>query len=173
MGFRLAGDRMGRIASLALLLLSLSLGGCGYRLYPQGERIGGDTQKVYVAVFANNTPEANIESVFRNAFIDQFIKGRRFRLVDSEEAADALIEIYNTSGIQSRLAKDFDKAVMTFKKALFVRPADEALYYNMARTYIEAGDWKSADGAMEEGLKSNLDFQEGLRLQAFIRKNLV
>lgn len=90
-----------------------------------------------------------------------------------EEAADALIEMYNTSGIQFRVARDFDKAVITFKKALFIRPADEALYYNMARSYIEAGDWKSANVTMEEVLKSNPDFQEGLRLQAFIRKNLV
>jgi len=89
-----------------------------------------------------------------------------------EEAADALIEIYNTSGIQSRMARDFDKAVTTFKKALFVRPADEGLYYNMARSYIEAGDWKSADITMVDGLKNNPDFQEGLRLQTFIRKNL-
>lgn len=89
-----------------------------------------------------------------------------------EEAADALIEMYNTSGIQSRLDKDFDKAVMTFKKALFVRPADEALYYNMARSYIDAGDWKAANVTMEEVLKDNPDFQEGLRLQTFIRKNL-
>ena len=89
-----------------------------------------------------------------------------------EEAADALIEIYNTSGIQSRMARDFDKAVTTFKKALFVRPVDEGLYYNMARSYIEAGDWKSADITMVDGLKNNPDFQEGLRLQTFIRKNL-
>jgi tetratricopeptide (TPR) repeat protein len=89
-----------------------------------------------------------------------------------EEAADALIEIYNTSGIQSRIAKDFDKAVATFKKALFVRPADEVLHYNMARAYIEAGDWKSAGHTIDEGLKNNPDFQEGIQLQSFIRKNL-
>lgn len=89
-----------------------------------------------------------------------------------EEAADALIEIYNTSGIQSRMARDFDKAVTSFKKALFVRPAEEGLHYNMARSYIEAGDWKSADITMIDGLKNNPDFQEGLRLQTFIRKNL-
>lgn len=90
----------------------------------------------------------------------------------NEDAADALIEIYNTSGIQSRMAGDFDKAVMTFKKALFVCPSDEGLYYNMARSYIEAGDWKSANSTMEEGLKNDPDFPEGLRLQAFIRKNI-
>lgn len=89
-----------------------------------------------------------------------------------EEAADALIETYNASGIQFRMAKDFDKAVATFKKALFIRPADEVLYYNMARSFIEAGDWKSADSVMEQGLNNNPDFQEGLRLQAFIRRNL-
>jgi tetratricopeptide (TPR) repeat protein len=89
-----------------------------------------------------------------------------------EAAADGLIETYNTSGIQSRVTGDYDKAVAAFKKALFVRPSDEALYYNMARSYIEAGDWKSANNTMEDGLKNNPDFQEGLRLQAFIRKNL-
>lgn len=89
-----------------------------------------------------------------------------------EDATEALLEMFNTSGIQSRKAGDYDRAVMTFKKALFICPADEGLYYNMARCHIEAGDWKSADSAMEEGLKHNPDFQEGLRLQNFIRKNL-
>jgi tetratricopeptide (TPR) repeat protein len=90
-----------------------------------------------------------------------------------EEAADALIDIYNTSGIQFRVDGDFDQAVATFKKALFVCPADEGLYYNMARSYIAAGDWKSANSTMEEGLKRSPDFQEGLRLQAFILKNIL
>lgn len=89
-----------------------------------------------------------------------------------EEAADALMENYNTSGIQYRKAKDFEKAIMTFKKALFVRPEDEGLYYNMARSYIEAGDWKSAKNAMEEALKASPDFQEGIQLLMFINENL-
>jgi len=89
-----------------------------------------------------------------------------------EEAADILIERYNAAGIQYREGKDFEKAVTTFKKAVFIRPDDEGLYYNMARSYIEAGDWKAANNTMEEGLKNNPDFQEGLRLQTFIRKNL-
>jgi tetratricopeptide (TPR) repeat protein len=89
-----------------------------------------------------------------------------------EEAADALMEMYNTSGIQSRKEKDFDKAIMTFKKALFVRPEDEGLYYNMSRSYIEAGDWKSAKNAMEEALKTNPDFQQGIQLLAFINENM-
>lgn len=92
--------------------------------------------------------------------------------VNDEEAADALMESYNNSGIQYRKEKDFEKAVMTFKKALFVRPEDEGLYYNMARSYIEAGDWKSAKNTMEEALKARPDFQEGVQLLAFINDNL-
>jgi len=89
-----------------------------------------------------------------------------------EEAADALMENYNASGIQYRKEKDFEKAIMTFKKALFVRPEDEGLFYNMARSYIEAGDWKSAKNAIEETLKTNPDFQEGIKLLAYISENL-
>jgi len=89
-----------------------------------------------------------------------------------EEAADALIEMYNTSGIQLRKEKNFEKAISTFKKALFVRPDDEGLYYNMSRAYIESGDWKSAQESIKEGLKTNPDFQEGVQLLAFISKNI-
>lgn len=88
-----------------------------------------------------------------------------------EEAADALMESYNTWGIQYRKEKDFEKAIMTFKKALFVRPEDEGLYYNMARSYIEAGDWKSAKNTMEETLKTCSEFREGVQLLAFINEN--
>jgi tetratricopeptide (TPR) repeat protein len=85
-----------------------------------------------------------------------------------EEAADALIEFYNAAGIECRKDHDFEKAIKTFKKAL---SDDEGLYYNMARVYIEAEDWKSARNAMQEALKTNPDFQEGVQLLAFISKN--
>jgi tetratricopeptide (TPR) repeat protein len=89
-----------------------------------------------------------------------------------EEAADALIEMYNTMGIQFRVEEDFEKSVTTFKKAILVHPDDEGLYYNMARAHIESGDWKSAKSAMEEALKINHEFQEGERLLAHINKNM-
>jgi tetratricopeptide (TPR) repeat protein len=88
-----------------------------------------------------------------------------------EEAADILIERYNAAGIQYRKEKDFEKAVTTFKKAVFIRPDDEGLYYNMARSFIDAGDWKSAKNTIEEGLKTNPGFEEGVRLLAFIDRN--
>jgi hypothetical protein len=92
-----AGKSLVSICVVAvLLMLCLGGSGCGYRLYPAGDNsganIGHDVQKVFVAVFTNNTPEANIETSFRNAFIDQFIKGRRFKVVNAEGLADAVLK---------------------------------------------------------------------------------
>lgn len=75
-----------------VFLPAFLLAGCGYRLTPTGEKIGQDIKKVYIDVFTNSTAEANIETTFRNAFIDRFIKGRRFKKVDSEEMADAVLK---------------------------------------------------------------------------------
>lgn len=90
-----ARSRLASIRVVAILLLCLGGTGCGYRLYPAGDNIGNiskDIQKIYVSVFTNNTPEANIETGFRNAFIDQFIKGRRFKIVNAEGLADAVLK---------------------------------------------------------------------------------
>lgn len=84
-------QRLLKVWTWAFLLVFLAAG-CGYRLTPTGEKIGQDIKKVYVGVFTNNTAEANIEMAFRNAFIDQFIKGRRFKVADSEETADAVLK---------------------------------------------------------------------------------
>ena len=64
--------------------------GCGYRFTPGGEYIDKSIQTVFVDNFSNKTSEANVENIFRRAFIDQFIKGRRFKLVDGRETADAV-----------------------------------------------------------------------------------
>jgi tetratricopeptide (TPR) repeat protein len=87
-----------------------------------------------------------------------------------EEAADILLESYNDAGIQYRKDKEFDKAIMTFKKALFVRPDDEGLYYNMARSHLEAGDLQAAKSTIEDALKKNTDFEAGVRLLALINE---
>ena len=89
-----------------------------------------------------------------------------------EEAADALVEMYNAAGIECRKEHDYEKAVKTFRKALFIRPDDEGLYYNLARAYIDAEDWKSAGNAIQEALKVVPDFQHGIQLLAFIKNKM-
>jgi hypothetical protein len=64
--------------------------GCGYGVTPGGEFIDKSIQTVFVDNFINSTSEAGLENSVRSAFIDQFIRGRRLKLVSSREAADAL-----------------------------------------------------------------------------------
>jgi len=94
------GNRLANLCTVATLLLCLGGVGCGYHLAPTGNPVGAssagrnnDGQKaIFVATFTNNTPEPNIEMRFRNAFIDQFIKGRRFKFVDAEGLAEVVLK---------------------------------------------------------------------------------
>lgn len=79
-----------RAVFLACLLFAVS--GCGYHFAGGGENIDKSIQKIYVETFANNTSEANIENYFRAGFMDKFVRGGRFKLVDSKEASDAVLK---------------------------------------------------------------------------------
>jgi hypothetical protein len=75
-----------------IICLFLVFNGCGYHISGGGENIDKSIQKVYVETFANSTSTANAENNFRTGFIDQFIRGGRFTLVDSKAAADAVLK---------------------------------------------------------------------------------
>ena len=76
------------VSLMAIYILFIC--GCGYGVTPGGEFIDKSIQTVFVDNFSNSTSEAGLENSVRSAFIDQFIKGRRLKLVSSREAADAL-----------------------------------------------------------------------------------
>jgi len=73
------------------VVLVLALTGCGYQFAGGGENIDASVQKVTVETFLNGTSEAGIENTFRAAFIDQFIRGGRFKLVDNRASSDAVL----------------------------------------------------------------------------------
>lgn len=77
---------------VAFLLSVFLLAGCGYRFSPGGEYIDKKIKTVFIDNFANKTSEANVENAIRNSFIDQFIIGGRFTLVDRRETADAVFK---------------------------------------------------------------------------------
>jgi len=80
---------LGLTASAALILL---ITGCGYSFTPTGEHIATRIKTVFVDTFSNRTSEAYVENYLRQAFIDEFIKGRRFKLVGKPEMADAVLK---------------------------------------------------------------------------------
>ena len=74
---------------LFLICIILS---CGYRFTPGGENIKPEIQKVYIDNIANNTSEANIENIFRNAFNDRFRTTSRFKLAENQGSSDAVLK---------------------------------------------------------------------------------
>lgn len=88
------------------IVFVLLMTGCGYNFRPAGENIGTYIQKVFVDNFSNRTSEAYVENYLRSAFIDEFIKGRRFKVVGSPEMADAILKGSINSVTTSHLSYD-------------------------------------------------------------------
>jgi tetratricopeptide (TPR) repeat protein len=90
-------------------------------------------------------------------------------LQNREDLISILVDDYNGAGIEHRRAGRYDEALNDFKKILVVYPRDEGLYYNIARVYIAKKEWKTAAETINEGLKINPDFGEGIKLLKYIR----
>jgi len=73
------------------LILLWVVAGCGYHFVGGEDNIAPGIQRVFVDSFINKTSEAGLESLFRNAFIDQVLRGGRFQLAGRREEADAII----------------------------------------------------------------------------------
>jgi len=80
------------LKTLIICLSFVLLFGCGYSFAPQGKFIENRIQRVYVKSFNNKTSQAEIENYLRKAFINQFIQNSRFKIVNNEESADAIVK---------------------------------------------------------------------------------
>jgi tetratricopeptide (TPR) repeat protein len=89
-------------------------------------------------------------------------------VAQNDDLASLILSYYNESGISCRLGGDINRAIQEYKKALFIAPDDENLYYNLARAYIEIGNKEQAEDSIGMAMKLNPHFYEGLKLQAYI-----
>jgi tetratricopeptide (TPR) repeat protein len=92
-------------------------------------------------------------------------------LVNREDLISILVDDFNSAGIEHRRAGRYNEALSEFKKILIVNPMDEGLYYNIARVYVAKKEWKVAAETVNEGLKINPHFGEGIKLLKYIREN--
>ncbi len=76
--------------SLIAVFAILFLLGCGYHFKGKENNLPRDIQTVAIPIFKNNTTETNIENLFTNAVIAEFVKGKELKLVDVNQA-DAVI----------------------------------------------------------------------------------
>ena len=93
------------------MLIAVTIAGCGYRFSPGGEWIDKSLQTVFVDNIANTTGEPFIEIYLRNGFEDQFRKSSRFRLANSKDTADLILQGTITALTIPPVAYDrYDKA---------------------------------------------------------------
>ena len=68
--------------------------------------------------------------------------------------------IFNEVGIELRKRGMFEEAISNYLKAASIDPNDEALYYNLGRTYYEQGKQKEAIEQLKIALGKRPDFKD-------------
>lgn len=89
---------------------------------------------------------------------------------DDEDVLSMIVQSFNCMGIDYRKQGIYDKALGEFKKALLIAPQDEGLFYNIARVYIDKKEWHLAEESINVSLRINEDFQEGIKILNYIKK---
>jgi len=77
-------------ALFGLFVLTLVISGCGYGFRNGQNNLPPDVHSIAVPVFANNTAEVRIETIFTDAVISQFTRSQIVRIVPEGEA-DAVL----------------------------------------------------------------------------------
>lgn len=76
---------------LIVLLLALSLWGCGYHLQDKDATLPGGVRYVYVGILHNGTYEPFLENAVSNALIDRLVRSPGVELVTKPDMADAIL----------------------------------------------------------------------------------
>jgi hypothetical protein len=140
------------------------IGACGYRIIPDGEGIDKSIQVIFVDVFVNKTSEANIENLFRTAFIDQVIQGRRFKLAGNPGEADAILRgsienlIAAPLSLQATSLAAEDRITVVLSLTLEAQKPKEVIWTN-----------SSFSGTQDYALGSNLSIAQTNRKNALIK----
>jgi hypothetical protein len=100
MSFRTSSIR-GALVAFCLLLAAGLASGCGYTLQNSKNsslrEIG--VEKIYVRPVKNKTYKAGVENLFYNELIQIMLAGKRVKIVDRPEIADAILEgVVNQAG---------------------------------------------------------------------------
>jgi tetratricopeptide (TPR) repeat protein len=68
---------------------------------------------------------------------------------------------FNSLGIDLRRMGKFDEAIRNYKRAIYMDPEDEVLYYNIAHAFYKKGLIEEAAHHLQKALAIKPDFEEG------------
>jgi outer membrane lipopolysaccharide assembly protein LptE/RlpB len=84
-------NEMTLLKTLLVLICVATLSGCGYQLAGKDTHLPPGVTSVAIPTLVNKTLEPGVEIVFTQAFLREFIKDRRVKVVDRREA-DSVVE---------------------------------------------------------------------------------
>ncbi|MDK2955542.1 MAG: hypothetical protein PWQ57_1038 [Desulfovibrionales bacterium] len=127
------------------------------------------------AIFDRLLLEFKNDSELVAEIADKFIQSGRYEYAfDYLEAAlendPQAIFLYNRIGIVLRKMQDFETAEKYYNKALEVTEADEYLWFNIGRLYIDWRKWEKVQEAAEKALQVNPKFREAAKMLTFAQK---
>lgn len=126
-----------------LLLMAMTLAGCGYHVAGKGTRLPQDVKTIAVPAFVNQTQTYRIETTLTNAVIREFNTRSKFTMVSNPEDADAVLRGFVTSTQLAPITYDSNTGrassalvTVTMKVSLTAKNG-RVLYDNQTYTFRE------------------------------------
>ena len=149
---------------LTLVMGVLLLCGCGYGLVGRTSSLPEDIEDIYVQPLTNRTTRARVDLLLTQAIGDEFVKRRRFNLVNEAREADAILSGTVTGFVERPVTfasegRGREYEIQISADMVFTRPgAEEPIWvrngYRFRETYeidADAADYfDRSDQAIEE-----------------------
>lgn len=84
--------RIRRALRLSCLIAALAAGGCGYHVAGHAAKLPAEWKAIAVPAFTNDTTRYRVEQRFTQAVIREFITRTKYRVVQDQQSADAVLK---------------------------------------------------------------------------------
>jgi hypothetical protein len=154
--------RMVRVL-LGIGLLSMGLiGGCGYGFRGTVNNLPPDIKAVHIPIFVNNTTETGAETIFANALIYEFTRGRTLDVVQESNAQGVISGRIKSAAVDSVIyasqTQAVDRKVTVVLEVIFRRTDNQKILWqnlDLARyeSFKVGADQPQTDRNREEALR--------------------
>lgn len=87
----ITGGRLKAVVRASFVLLALACGGCGYHVAGRAANLPSEWKTIAIPAFKNDTTRYRIEQRFTQAVIREFITRTKYRIVQDQSSADAVL----------------------------------------------------------------------------------
>ena len=149
------------VITCCLVLIGISLLGCGYGLIGRTSNLPSDINSIFVQTLENQTTRQQINLFLTDAIVQEFVTRRRFAIVSSASAADAVLSGVLTAYIVRPVEFGVDGRATRYEFTIrtnmqFTRQGgDEVLWAQ--NSYVYRGDFELE---LDEGQGTIIDNED-------------